>query len=53
MIEGVDDGYPLLDTSNGQADATTEFITFGVNLAHEIRGGKLPRHPRHHRRAAR
>lgn len=42
MIEGVDDGYLLLKTSNGQADATTEFM-FGVNLAYEIRAGKLGR----------
>lgn len=42
MIEGVDDGYLLLKTGNGQADATTEFM-FGVNLAYEIRGGKLGR----------
>lgn len=40
LIAGVDDGYLLLDTSNGQADATTEFM-FGVNLAYEIRNGKL------------
>jgi TldD protein len=40
LIAGVDDGYLLLDTSNGQADATTEFM-FGVNLAYEIRSGKL------------
>jgi TldD protein len=40
LIAGVDDGYLLLDTSNGQADATTEFM-FGVNLAYEIRKGKL------------
>ena len=42
MIEGVDDGYLLLKTGNGQADATTEFM-FGVDLAYEIRGGKLGR----------
>ncbi len=42
LIAGVDDGYLLLDTSNGQADATTEFM-FGVNLAYEIRAGKLGR----------
>ena len=42
LIAGVEDGYLLLDTSNGQADATTEFM-FGVNLAYEIRGGKLGR----------
>jgi len=40
MIAEVDDGYLLLKTSNGQADATTEFM-FGVNLAYEIRSGKL------------
>ncbi|MFO1219188.1 MAG: TldD/PmbA family protein [Burkholderiaceae bacterium] len=42
MIEGVDDGYLLMKTGNGQADSTTEF-TFGVTLAYEIRGGKLGR----------
>ena len=42
MIEGVDDGYLLLKTGNGQADATTEFM-FGVTLAYEIRGGRLGR----------
>ena len=42
MIAGVDDGYFLLRTSNGQADSTTEFM-FGVTLAYEIRGGKLGR----------
>jgi TldD protein len=40
LIAGVDDGYLLLDTGNGQADATTEFM-FGVTLAYEIRNGKL------------
>jgi TldD protein len=40
LIAGVDDGYLLLDTGNGQADATTEFM-FGVTLAYEIHGGKL------------
>ena len=42
MIEGVDEGYLLMATSNGQADTTTEF-TFGINLAYEIRGGRLGR----------
>jgi TldD protein len=42
MIEGVDEGYLLLKTGNGQADATTEFM-FGVTLAYEIRGGKVGR----------
>ena len=40
MIEGVDDGVLLLKTGNGQADSTSEFM-FGVNLAYEIRGGRL------------
>lgn len=42
MIAGVDEGYLLMKTSNGQADSTTEFM-FGINLAYEIRGGKLGR----------
>ncbi len=42
MIEGVDDGYLLVKTGNGQADSTTEFM-FGVTLAYEIKGGKLGR----------
>ena len=42
MIAGVDDGYLLLKTGNGQADTTTEFM-FGVTLGYEIRGGKLGR----------
>ncbi|HUG24186.1 TldD/PmbA family protein [Piscinibacter sp.] len=42
MIAGVDDGYLLMKTSNGQADSTTEFM-FGINLAYEIRGGRLGR----------
>jgi TldD protein len=42
MIAGVDDGYLLLHTSNGQADSTTEFM-FGINLGYEIKGGRLGR----------
>ena len=42
MIEGVDDGYLLLKTGNGQADATTEFM-FAVTLGYEIRGGRIGR----------
>ncbi len=42
MIAGVEDGYFLMKTSNGQADSTTEFM-FGISLAYEIRGGKLGR----------
>lgn len=42
MIAGVDDGYLLLGTANGQADTTTEFM-FGLNLAYEIKNGKRGR----------
>jgi TldD protein len=42
MIAGVDEGYFLMKTGNGQADSTTEFM-FGVSLAYEIKGGKLGR----------
>lgn len=42
MIAGVEDGYYLMKTGNGQADSTTEFM-FGISLAYEIRGGKLGR----------
>jgi TldD protein len=42
MIEEVDNGYLLLKTGNGQADATTEFM-FGITLAYEINQGKLGR----------
>lgn len=40
MIASVDDGYYLLDSNNGQADLTGEFM-FGVTLAYEIKHGKL------------
>ncbi|MBF9018267.1 MULTISPECIES: TldD/PmbA family protein [unclassified Oceanispirochaeta] len=42
MISGVEDGYYLMKTQNGQADTTTEFM-FGVNLGYEIKNGKLGR----------
>jgi TldD protein len=42
MIAGVDEGYLLLQTGNGQADSTTEFM-FGLSLAYEIKNGKLGR----------
>ena len=42
IIAGVEDGYLLLKTGNGQADSTTEFM-FGSNLAYEIRNGQLGR----------
>lgn len=40
MIAGVDDGYYLMKTGNGQADSTSEFM-FGIDLAYEIKNGKL------------
>lgn len=42
LIAGVDDGYLLLDTGNGQADSTTEFM-FAVSLGYEIKGGRIGR----------
>jgi TldD protein len=42
MIAGIDDGYLLLRTGNGQADSTTEFM-FAITLAYEVKGGKLGR----------
>ncbi len=40
MIASIDDGYYLIDSSNGQADLTGEFM-FGVSLGYEIKNGKL------------
>ena len=42
MIAGIDDGYLLLRTGNGQADSTTEFM-FAISLGYEVRNGKLGR----------
>jgi TldD protein len=42
MIASIDDGYYLLDHSNGQADSTSEFM-FGVPLGYEIKNGRLGR----------
>ncbi|HHT28247.1 MAG TPA: TldD/PmbA family protein [Firmicutes bacterium] len=42
MIASVDDGYYLIQPSNGQADSTSEFM-FGVVLGYEIKKGKLGR----------
>jgi len=42
MIASVDDGYYLINTGNGQADATGEFM-FSVNMGYEIKNGKLGR----------
>ncbi|MBO6159319.1 MAG: TldD/PmbA family protein [Firmicutes bacterium] len=40
MIASIDDGYYLVNTSNGQADVTGEFM-FGVSMGYEIKKGKL------------
>ncbi|MCK5785204.1 MAG: TldD/PmbA family protein [Candidatus Sabulitectum sp.] len=42
MIGSVENGYYLIQSSNGQADSTSEFM-FGVVLGYEIRNGKLGR----------
>ncbi len=40
LIASVDDGYYLVDSGNGQADLTGEFM-FGVTCGYEIKNGKL------------
>ncbi len=42
MIASIDHGYYLINTNNGQADLTGEFM-FGVTLGYEIVKGKLGR----------
>ena len=42
MIASVDDGYYLIQSGNGQADLTGEFM-FSVNCGYEIKNGKLGR----------
>ena len=42
MIASVDDGYYLVQTGNGQADTTGEFM-FGISMGYEIKKGKLGR----------
>ena len=42
LIASVDDGYYLVDSGNGQADLTGEFM-FGVTCGYEIKNGKLGR----------
>ncbi len=42
MIASVEDGYYLINTNNGQADTTGEFM-FGVTFGYEIKNGKLGR----------
>jgi TldD protein len=40
MISSIDKGYYLMESSNGQADSTGEFM-FGVVQGYEIKNGKL------------
>ena len=40
MIASIDDGYYLIDSGNGQAATTGEFM-FGVTMGYEIKKGKL------------
>ncbi len=40
MIASIDDGYYLIDSTNGQADTTGEFM-FGVSMGYEIKKGKI------------
>lgn len=40
MIAATEDGYYLIQSGNGQADLTGEFM-FGVSLGYEIKNGKL------------
>lgn len=42
IIESIDDGYYFIDTNNGQADTTGEFM-FGITYGYEIKNGKLGR----------
>ncbi|MDE7299712.1 MAG: TldD/PmbA family protein, partial [Lachnospiraceae bacterium] len=42
IIASVDDGYYLINTNNGQADTTGEFM-FGICMGYEIKKGKLAR----------
>lgn len=42
MIASIEDGYYLMNTNNGQADTTSEFM-FGIVMGYEIKNGKLGR----------
>ena len=42
MVQAIDDGYYLKRSTNGQADATSEFM-FGISMGYEIKNGKLGR----------
>ena len=41
-MASIDDGYYLARSTNGQADATSEFM-FGISLGYEIKNGKIGR----------
>ncbi len=40
MIASIEDGYYLIQSGNGQADATSEFM-FAITMGYEIKNGKL------------
>lgn len=42
MIASVEDGYYLIETGNGQADTTGEFM-FAITMGYEIKHGRLAR----------
>ena len=42
LIASVEDGYYLIDSGNGQADLTGEFM-FGVTCGYEIKNGRIGR----------
>jgi len=42
MVASIDNGYYLVRSTNGQADATSEFM-FGISLGYEIKNGKIGR----------
>lgn len=42
MIASLEDGYYLIQPSNGQADSTSEFM-FGVTRGYEVKNGVLGR----------
>lgn len=40
MISSIEDGYYLINTGNGQADSTSEFM-FAITFGYEIKNGKI------------
>lgn len=42
MVASIDNGYYLVRSTNGQADATSEFM-FGISLGYEIKNGRIGR----------